>query len=241
MTDIVPIRRGKTNQVSLLDIQEALDARKQIAEARTSTSTRKSRVEGAKRAFVIDSFTTLMEIQEQAHVLAEAFDASITVESIPLSQVQINKLSEEFLALERLKVQIEAMETRYRSLVFAHLDETGPNIPGRPASQVPGKVEATSSGPHYFFERRGGNRGNPELDVDALRAVLPEHLAAQIFVTIHHPVVEAWDEQVFDEAAFGELVEKGFIDLDVVADHLTPGAWRNPSFYKTLMDGEANA
>lgn len=238
MTELVPIRRGSKSQVSLLDIQDRLDARRQVAEVRSPTSTRKSRVEEAKRAFEIDSTATLVEIQDQARALADAFDPSITQESVPLSQAQINKLSEEFDLLEKLRIQIAALEGRYRSLIFAHLDETGPRIPGRPAGQVPGKVEAAGPGRHYVFERRGGNRSDPDLDAEGLRAELPAEIAARVFVTIHHPAVEAWDEQVFDEGAFGELVDNGAIDLDVVAKHLTPGPWRTPQFFKTLMNGD---
>lgn len=185
----------------------------------------------------LDALGVLVEIQNLAQSLADLFDAEIAVDGVPLSQDQINTLSDEYLRFDKLKVELEALEGRYRSLIFAHLDETGPKIPGRPASQVPGKVEASGPGPRYVFERRGGNRANPELDTDALREALPEELAAQVYVTVHHDPVPAWDEEVFDEGRFCELVDAGRIDLDVVAEHLTPGAWRTPSFYKTLVEG----
>lgn len=238
MTELVPIRKGKSTQVSLADLQERLDARQEVAETRSSVSTRKARVEAARRAFLIDPLETLVEIQVRASALVDVFDASITLEDVPLSQGQINKLSDELLQLERLKVELEALETRYRALSFAHLDETLPRIPGRPASQVPGKIAASSPGPHYIFERRGGNRKDPSLNTDTLREVLPPEVAAQIYVTIHHEAVPAYDEQVFDEGRFGELVQSQVIDLDVVAPHLTPGEWRTPSLHKTLVDGE---
>lgn len=238
MTDLVPIRKGKATQISLADLQDRLDARQQVAETRTTTSTRKSRVARAKESFSADPLETLVEIQVRAKSLADVFDASITEEAVPLSQEQINALSREYHELDKLKVQIEALEARYRPLIFGHLDETGPKIPGRPPSQVPGKVEAEGPGPHYVFERRGGNRENPDLDTVGLRDVLPAEVAAQVYVTVHHPMVPAWDEEVFDEGRFGELVDEGKIDLDVVADYLTPGKWRTPSFYKILVDGE---
>ena len=100
-------------------------------------------------------------------------------------------------------------------------------------------MAAQGPGPHYVFERRGGNRANPNLDVEGLRSVLPEEIAAQVYKTVHHDAVAAWDEPVFDETEFGRLVDEGKIDLDVVAEYLTAGAWRTPSFYKTLVDGEA--
>ncbi len=140
--------------------------------------------------------------------------------------------------MERLKIELAALEGRYRSLVFAHLDETGPKIPGRPAAQVPGKVEAKGDGSRYVFERRGGNRSNPDLNTESLREVLPQELAAQLYKTVQHPAVPAWEEKVFDMDCFGKLVDDGKIDLDVVADHLTPGKWNTPSFYKTLVDGD---
>jgi hypothetical protein len=236
VTDLVPIRKGKATQISLADLQDRLDARRQVAETRTATSSRKSRVSQAKNKFSEDPLETLVEIQGRAKSLADTFDASITEESVPLSQEQINALSREYLELDKLRVQIEALEARYKPLIFGHLNEVGPKIAGRPASQVPGKVEAEGPGPHYVFERRGGNREDPDLDTAGLREILPAEVAAQVYVTVHHPAVPAWDEEVFDEGLFGELVDKGKIDLDVVAPFLTPGKWRTPSFYKTLVE-----
>jgi hypothetical protein len=237
MTDLVPIHKGQATQVSLLDIQERLDARKQIAETRTGVSTRTGRVEEAKRVFAVDPLATMIEIKERADDLAEVFDGTITMETIPLNQTQINRLSAEFDQLERLKVQLAALEGRYRDLIFAHLDVTSPAIPGRPATHVPGKVEAEGPGPHYVFERRGGNRENPDLDTEGLRSALPPTVVAQLYKTVHHDAVAAWDEDVFDEARLNVLVKEGIIDLDVVALYLKPGKRRTPSFYKTRMDG----
>ena len=238
MTELVPVRRGKSTQLSLADIQTKLDARKQVEETRTTTSTRKARVEEAKRVHQDDPQATLVEIQELSRMLASIFDPEITPASAPLTRVQINKISDEFLQFDRLRIRIEALEERYRELVYAHLNEVGPKIPGRPASQVPGKVEADGPGPHYVFERRGGNREDALLDADGMREVLPPDVVAQIYATVQHPAVEAWEEEVFNEAAFAKLVEKGVIDLDTVAPFLTPGKWRKPSFYKTLVDGD---
>jgi len=238
MTDLVHIKKGSLTSVSLLDIQDRLDARAQIAETRTTTSTRKARVEQAQRVFATDPTETMVQIEDAAASLAIKFDPSITLESVPLSKAQINKLSDEFVELERLRVEIEAMQGRYRQLIFAHLDETVARVPGRPVSQIPGKVEADGPGEHYIFERRGGNRDNPDLNVEALRSVLPPEVVAVVYKTLHHPAVPAYDEQIFDEGAFGELVDAGVIDLDVVAPHLTPGKWRTPAFYKTPVRGD---
>lgn len=239
MTDLVPIRKGKSTQVSLVDIQDRLDARKQIAETRGTISTRKAMVERAKQELAVDPLGSMVEIQDAAKDLADTFDPSITVDEAPFSKEQIQKISDEFVALERLRVQIEALtESRYRQLVFAHLDETVKPVPGRPVPQIPGKMAAEGPGPHYIFERRGGNRANPDLNVETLHDDLPAEVAAQVYVTIHHPPVPAWDEKVFDEGKFGELVDAGIIDLDVVAPHLTPGDWRTPSFYKTRVEGD---
>jgi hypothetical protein len=236
---LVPVRKSEATKVSLADLQDRLDARKAVADNRAGvTSTRKGRVADAKRGFEVAPLETLVKIQESARELADAFDASITEETVPLSQAQINKLSEEFLKLERLKVQIEALEARYRPLVFGHLDEVGPKIPGRPAAQVPGKVAAEGPGPHYVFERRGGNRTDPDLDVKGLYEVLPAEFVAEVYLTVHHDAIPARDELVFDESRLGELVDAGLVDLDVVAPFLTAGKWRTPSFYKTLVDGE---
>ena len=237
MTDLVKIPQGSTKQVSLADLQDRLDARKQISETRSPTSTRKGRVEEAKRVFTVNPMETVAKIEELSSRLADVFSDKITMDSVPLTQDQINKLSQEFVYLERLKVQIEALETRYRDLVYSHLDKTGPKVSGRPASQVPGKVSAEGPGEHYEFERRGGNRANPLLDTAGLRGELTEELASQVFVVRRHKAVEAWEEELFDEARFLELVESGDIDLDLVAKHLKPGSWRTPSFYKTLVDG----
>jgi hypothetical protein len=236
-TDLVHIRRGTSTQVSLYDLQDRLDARAEIAETRTTTSTRKARVEQAQRVFAIDPTQTMVELEDAAAELAVTFDPSITLAEVPLSKAQIRKLSDEFIALERLKTQIEAMQGRYRELIYAHLDETVARVPGRPASQVPGKVEAEGDGPRIIFERRGGNRKDPDLDAEGLRSVLPADVVAKVYKTLHHAAVAAYDEPIFDEGAFGELVNDGTIDLDVVAPFLTPGEWRTPSFYKTLVDG----
>lgn len=237
MTELVSIRKGKSTQVSLSDIQERLDARSQAAETSSVVSTKKARAEKAKREFEVDPEATLEEIQRRARSLAIAFDRTIDLGSVPLSQKQINRLSDEYIELEALQAQVAALETRYRSLVYAHLDETVPKVPGRPAAQVPGKVEASGPGPHIVFERRGGNRENPDLDAIGLRDELPAEVVAQVYVTVHREAVPAHDEQVFDEGRFGELVNEGVIDLDVVAKHLTAGKWRTPSLYKTLVTG----
>lgn len=234
---LVPIRKGGATQVSLLDLAERV-ARRQIEETRTVTSTRKARVEEAKKNFEINPLNTIADIKFYADALAREFDSSITEKSIPLDQKQINTLSDEFLQLERIRIQIEALSDRYKALVFAHLDRTLPKVEGRPASHVPGKVEAEGPGPHYVFERRGGKREDPDVDVDGLCRELPPELVAQIRKTVHHDAVAAWDEPVFDEARFDELVEEGAIDLDVVAKYLTPGKRRTPTFYKTLVDGD---
>jgi hypothetical protein len=240
MTELVPTRKGKTGQtsVSLAEIQNLLDARNVVAETRTPTSTRKARIEEAKRNFDADPAETVDKIYDLASQLSIVFDEKITPDSVPLTRDQVRKLSDEYLRLDHLKAQIAALETRYRDVIFSHLDETLPKVPGRPAAQVPGKVEAEGSGARYVFERRGGNRANPTLNTEGLRAALPAHLADQIFVTVHRPAVAAYDEEVFDEATFGRLVDEGKIDLDTVAEHLTPGEWRTPSFYKTLVEGE---
>lgn len=239
MTDLVPIRKGTAERVSLADIQNLLDARKKVEETRApSTSTRKGRIEAAKQAFVVSPLETLMGILNSARELFDAFDSTIDKDSIPLNEEQKKTLSDEYLHLEDLKTKIAALEERYRELIFAHLDKTVPKIPGRPASQMPGKVEPSVSGPHYVFERRGGNRANPDLNTESLRRVLPPELAAQLYGKIHHDPVPAWDEPVFDEGRFAELVDAGLIDLDIVAEHLTPGAWRTPSFYKTRVEGD---
>lgn len=239
MTDLVPIRGGQAKQVSLADLQNLLDARNEVAETRApSTSTIKGRVQAAKKAFEASPLDTLMGIQNSARGLFDAFDSTIDEGSIPLSESQVKTLSDEYLHLEKLKVEIAALEERYRNLVFAHLDVTGPKIPGRPASQVPGRVEAEGPGPRIIFERRGGNRADPDLNTETLRGVLPPELSAQLYEKVHHDPIPAWDENVFNTARFTELVDKGLIDLDVVAEHLTPGPWRKPSFYKTRVDGD---
>jgi hypothetical protein len=238
MTDLVPIHKGKSNKVSLADLQDLLDSRRQVAEARTPVSTKKARLEEAKKAFEADPLETVMEAHRLILSLSRAFDESINLDSIPLSQTQINKLSEEFLDFEKLKDQISALETRYKTLIFAHLDETLKRVPGRPAAQVPGKVAAEGPGPHYVFERRGGNREDPDLDAEAMRSALPDEIVAQLYLKVHHEAIPAWDEDVFDESKFAELVDAQVIDLDLVAQYLTPGKWRKPSFYKTLVDGE---
>lgn len=238
MTDLVPTRKGKPTQVSLADLQDKLDARRQISETRSGTSTRKARVEDAKRVFDVDPLKTLEEIERRATLLSEVFDRTINQDAVPLNQRQVNRLSYELYQLEKLKVEIEALETRYKSLVYAHLDSTVKKVPGRPLSQTPGKVVAEGPGPHYILERRGGNRGNPSLNTESLREVLPADVAVQIYKTVHHDAVPARDEEVFDEGRFAELVELGVIDLDVVQEHLIPGEWRTPSFYKTLVEGE---
>lgn len=238
MTALIPVRSGKSTQVSLTVLQDLLDRRAALAATRTTTSTKKGRVESAKRSFQADPLGTVVDIQNLAGGLADIFDAEIDLDSIPLDQDAIDRLSHEYLHLERLQAKLEALSTRYRELIFAHLDVTVPRVPGRPASQVPGKVEASGPDPHYIFERRGGNRANPSLDTDGLRSALPPHLAAQVFVTKHHPAVEAYEEDVFDQDAFEKLVNDGSIDLDLVARYLTPGDWRSPAFWKTLVDGE---
>jgi hypothetical protein len=237
MNELVSIRKGKSNQVSLAELQNILDARAQVADDRSVVSTRKARVEEAKRVFEIDPEATLNQIMLRAQTLSDAFDKSIDLEAVPLSQKQINRLSDEFFELEALQAQVAALETRYRALVFAHLDETAPKVPGRPAAQVPGKVGAKGPGDHYIFERRGGNREDPDLDVVGLKDELPAEVVSQIYVTVHHEAVEAHDEQIFDAGRFGELVNEGVIDLDVVAKYLTAGKWRTPSFNKTLVSG----
>lgn len=237
MNELVSIRKGKSNQVSLAELQNRLDARAQVADDRSVVSTRKARIEEAKRVFEIDPEATLNQIMLRARTLSDAFDKTIDLNSVPLSQKQINRLSDEFFELEDLKAQVAALETRYRALVYAHLDETVSKVPGRPAAQVPGKVEATGPGDRYIFERRGGNREDPDLDVVSLKDELPDEVVAQIYVTVHHEAVPAHDEQIFDAGRFGELVNDGVIDLDVVAKHLTAGKWRTPSFYKTLVSG----
>jgi len=238
MTDLIPIRKGKATQVSLADLQTILDHKKAVEEARSGdVSTRKARVEEAKRVFSIDPIKTLKEMQYWAMALFETFDKDTSLETIPLTQRQINNLSSEFYKLEQLKIQIEALEGRYRELVFSHLDATGPSIPGRPASQVPGKVAAKDPEDHYEFERRGGNRKDPDLNVQGLLSELPAEVASKLLVTVHHKATEAWDETVFDEHEFVKLVDAGVIDLDIVAKHLTPGEWRTPSFHKILVRG----
>jgi hypothetical protein len=238
MTDLVPIRKGHSTQISLVRLQDLLDAREQVDDTKTTLSTKKARAAAAKKSFELDPLKTMVTIQDLAGDLADIFDGEISLESVPLSQDDVDKLSNEFMHLERLQAQIAALETRYRTLIYAHLDQTSPKIVGRPAAQVPGKVEASGPGPHIVFERRGGNRSNPDLDTEGLREVLPGHLADMIYKSVHHPAMEAYDEPVFDEAEFGRLVDAGLIDLDVVAEFLTPGAWRTPAFYKTLVDGE---
>lgn len=239
-SDLVPIRKSGATQVNLLDLQEKV-ALRQIAETRTSVSSRKGRVEEAKRVFALDPTVTMVEIQDRAKALADTVDPTITVETLPLTQEQINRLSDEFFQLEKLKVQIEALAERYRPIIFGHLDMTVARVPGRPASQTPGVVEATGPGPHYKFERRGGGREAPDLDTEGMRKALerlsPE-LVAEVYQTVHHDAVAAWDEDVFNVARFDELAEQGLIDLDVVAKHLTPGKFRTPSFNKTLVDGD---
>lgn len=236
-TALVPIRKSGATQVSLMDLAEQV-ARKQIADIRVTVSSRKARVSDAKKKFAADPLETLSEIQDRARALFDVFDASIIEETLPLNQAQINTLSAEFFELEQLRIKIEALADRYKTLVYGHLDQTGPKVEGRPASQVPGKVEAEGPEPHYIFERRGGNRDNPDLDAAGMREALPAHLAEMIYKTVHHPAVEEWDEDVFDQDEFVRLVDAGLIDLDVVARFLTPGKWRTPSFYKTLVDGE---
>lgn len=237
MTALVSIPKDKPTKVSLLDLAERV-ARQQIAETRTVTSSRKARVAAAKEDFKVDPLATLGEIQRRAQALAEVFDATIIEDTLPLSQAQINTLSNEYLELDKLRVQIEALEDRYRSLIYGHLDEVVKKVAGRPASQTPGKVEAEGPGPRYFFERRGGGRANPELDAEGLRRALPPELVVEVYKTVHHDAKDAWDEEVFDEGRFEELVKSGQISLDLVANYLTPGEWRTPSFYKTLVDGD---
>lgn len=233
--DLVVVRKkGKPTQLSLLEIQDRLDARVQVAAIRPPvTSTRKAKVEQAKREFEVDPLDTMVGIQASATKLADIFDPTITPETVPLTQEQKNKLGEEFKALEELRIRIEAMQDRYRAIIFSHLDVVSPYIPGRPPSQVPGKVESED----YVFERRGGNRENPDLNTETLRDDLTPEQVALVYKTVHHPAVPEWDEPIFDEGEFGDLVNAGKIDLDVVAKHLTPGDWRTPAFYKTPVEG----
>lgn len=240
MTDLVNFSENqKPSQLSLAEIQSRLDARQiETPEGRpVVASTKKAMAEKAKADFESNPIVVLDEIRHLASALFNVFDPKITVETVPLTANQVVRLSGEFYKLEQLKTKIAAIEPRYRELIFAHLNKTLPKVPGRPAAQVPGKVEAEDPEPHYVFERRGGNRGNPDLDVKSLCEELPDDLVAQIFSTVHHEPVAAWDEEVFDEARFGYLVESGAIPLDLVAKHLKPGAWRTPTFYTTLVEG----
>jgi hypothetical protein len=237
MTDLIPIRKAKATQVSLADLQVILDHKKAAEETRSPASTLKARVEEAKRDFAANPIVVLDEMRDLARRLFDVFDPKINSESVPLTQSQVNSLSREFLYLEKLKVKMEALEARYRDLIFGHLDKTRPQVPGRPASQVPGVVKAEGPEDHYEFERRGGNRKDPDLNVQGLLKELPEDVANKILVTVHHEATEAWDETVFDEHEFIKLVDSGVIDLDTVAKHLTPGEWRTPSFHKILVHG----
>lgn len=237
MTDLVPTRKaGKS--ITLADLQNLLDSRADIAKGREVVSTKKARIEQAKENFKIDPEATVDEIHDLFSDFAKIFDPDITLDSVPLNRAQINTLSEEYRRLDQVAARLEALMGRYRATIFAHLDETVDRIPGRPVSQTPGKVEADGPGEHYIFERRGGNRANPDLDTKGLREELPAHIVAQIFATVTRPAVEAYTEEVFDEAKFGELVNSGAIDMDLVAKHLKAGKWREPSFHKTLVEGE---
>lgn len=235
MTDMVHVRKSSKAQVSLAEIQNMLDAREEATEVRGVVSTKKARIEQAKRDFNIDPLATVEEISDLTNELCMKFDEEIGLDSVPLRQSEINTLSDEWLLIERIKAHIEALETRYRALTFAHLDEVNPRVPGRPAAQVPGKMAATGDGPRVVFERRGGNRKDPDLDAEGLRKELPAHVAAKIYKTVVHPAVEAYEEEVFDEAEFFKAVEEGEIDLDTIAPYLTPGEWRKPSHYKTIV------
>lgn len=235
MTDLVVTGKNSKGQVTLSALQDLLDAREEAAEARGVVSTKKAQVEQAKREFALDPLATVEDMHALVTKLCSIFGDEIDRDSVPLRQIEIDTLSEEFKLVEEIKAKLEALEGRYKELIFAHLDETGPRIPGRPACQVPGKVEASGPDDHYVFERRGGNRADPDLNTDGLREVLPAHLNAKIFATVVHPAVEAYEEEVFDEVEFGKLVEAGQIDLDTVAKYLTPGPWRKPSFWKTRV------
>lgn len=237
-TDLVPVRKGTATQISLASLQSLLDSRKVVEESHTVTSTQKSRIASAKKGFEESPLETLLRLQESARALADTFDATVTTATVPLSREQIKQVSDEYLILEQIKIMVTALEPRYRELVFAHLDETVTRVPGRPVSQTPGKIEAETTGDHYIFERRGGNRGNAVLDTDGLRAELPAEVAAQVFKTVTHAPVPAWTEEVFDQGALEELANRGLVDLDVVAKHMTAGKWNTPTFNKTLVKGE---
>lgn len=150
-----------------------------------------------------------------------------------LSQEQVDALGEEYLLWQKFNDFLESRNKTFRGMVFSTLDEQASQTSSSvPPHQTKGKLVANTSEGKLSFNREGGDRKKPTVDVDRLKEVVGDSRFEKLTdkIKVRRQVIPAHTEEKFSEEKFVEAVYNGDITFEEAQEVLIPGAWQTPRF-----------
>lgn len=217
-----------------LDIAVALEAMMSAAaEAVFEKLPTKSETDAANLAAIKSGdLDKLMEMQEQAAGMIEAIlDNPIDLDNLgSLTTEQAEALMAELLDQKQVEALIKLRYSMIRAAVFAHITEDNKSKKVAYPDRAPGEIPVYALGKK--FTREGGKL-RASFDRDKLAQVLTPEQFAQVYRTVHveEQVIEAHDEEVFDEDALKVLVQSNYAILEKLRDAVVPQGFSPSSLH----------
>ena len=151
-----------------------------------------------------------------------------------LTASEIDNLVEERLAADEVELAVKAWKENQKADIIAHLNvlnDWDEDLPDR-------SLVSAKFGKRLVLE--GGARKAPQLDPELLRELLGEDRWEKVTNVVKHPrrVVEAWEEQVIDDALVTALIQEDHEVLDIVSQALIIGDKTSPRLNWRNIEGK---
>ena len=146
---------------------------------------------------------------------------------------EVRALGEEYVSWQKISDFLDSRNKTFRSLVFKTLDENSEKLnSSTPPHQTKGKIEVETSEGKLSFNREGGDRKKPTVDVERLKEIVGEARFSKLVdkIKVRRQIIPAHTEEKFSEEKFVEAVYNGEITLEEAEQVLIPGEWQTPRF-----------
>ena len=173
-----------------------------------------------------------MELQEQLAELVEmVLSNPIDLDNLDkLTLDQAKGLMEEFLAQKQAKAFFDLRYNMLRAAVFEHITRVNAERKVAHPDRAPGEIPVPELGKK--FTREGGKM-KAAFDRAKMAEVLTPEQFATVYRTVHveEQVIEAHDEEIFDEDALKDLVHANFGILEKLRGAVIPQGFTPSSLH----------
>lgn len=206
----------------------------QAATKAPEAQTKKSRLESWKTSRKNMTRARVSQLTELFSSIPTLFGRTTLEEPRLLTASEIDNLVEERLAADEVELAVKAWKENQKADIIAHLNvlnDWDEDLPDR-------SLVSAKFGKRLVLE--GGARKAPQLDPELLRELLGEDRWEKVTNVVKHPrrVVEAWEEQVIDDALVTALIQEDHEVLDIVSQALIIGDKTSPRLNWRNIEGK---